>query len=100
MGNGERNILPRPFSSVTLWERPKPRALAPSPAKAGEGWGGVPFGSARTMATPSQSPPVVAGEGAGPAPNPALASTMICIHPAHALHCPACRSDEHTSELQ
>src|SRR3546814_7765215 len=35
MGNGERNMLPRPFSSVTLWERPKPRASAPSPAKAG-----------------------------------------------------------------
>src|SRR3546814_9837646 len=72
MGNGERNMLPRPFSSVTLWERPKPRASAPSPAKAGgeaarlrtigsranertpavlagrTGWGGVPFGSART----------------------------------------------------
>src|SRR3546814_2424680 len=88
MGNGERNMLPRPFSSVTLWERPKPRASAPSPAKAGgeaarlrtigsranertpavlagrTGWGGVPFGSVRAVSTPSQPPPAFAGGGA------------------------------------
>src|SRR3546814_4874090 len=81
MGNGERNRLPRPCSVVTLWERPKPRAFAPSPAKAGgeaarlrtigsranertpavlagrTGWGGVPFGSVRAVSTPSQTPP-------------------------------------------
>src|SRR3546814_12317007 len=34
------------------------------------GWGGVPLGSARTVATPSQPPPAFAGEGhfIGPAP--------------------------------
>src|SRR3546814_11681212 len=37
---------------------------APSPAKAGEGWGGVSFGSSRSVATPSQPPPAVAGGGA------------------------------------
>src|SRR5690606_21613422 len=39
-------------------------SFAPSPAKAGEGWGGVSFGSARTVGTPSQPPPAVAGGGA------------------------------------
>src|SRR5690606_33074770 len=38
--------------------------FAPSPAKAGEGWGGVPLGSSRTVSTPSQPPPAVAGGGA------------------------------------
>src|SRR5690606_21848334 len=38
--------------------------LAPSPAKAGEGWGGVSPGSARTVGTPSQPPPAFAGGGA------------------------------------
>src|SRR3546814_252607 len=38
--------------------------FAPSPAKAGEGWGGVLSGSRRTVATPSQPPPAVAGGGA------------------------------------
>src|SRR5690606_5787517 len=37
--------------------------FAPSPAKAGEGWGGVSFGSARTVA-PSQPLPAFAGGGA------------------------------------
>src|SRR3546814_16845425 len=64
------------------------KAPAPSPAKAGgeearlrtigsraderppavlagrQGWGGVSFGSARTVGTPSQPPPAVAGGGA------------------------------------
>src|SRR3546814_12435546 len=44
-----------------LQERLRPRAFAPSPAKAGEGWGGVPFGSFRTVGTPSQPPPAFAG---------------------------------------
>src|SRR3546814_14622917 len=30
------------------------------------GWGGVPFGSARTVGTPSQPPPAFAGGGAKP----------------------------------
>src|SRR3546814_2672220 len=37
--------------------------LAPSPAKAGEGWGGVPFGSVRAVGTPSLPPPAFAGGG-------------------------------------
>src|SRR3546814_12084147 len=37
--------------------------LAPSPAKAGEGWGGVPSGSVRTVSTPSQPPLPSQGEG-------------------------------------
>src|SRR3546814_18782751 len=45
-----------------------PRALAPSPAKAGEGWGGVLLGSTRTVSTPSQPPPAFAG--GGPPPDP------------------------------
>src|SRR3546814_19657481 len=36
---------------------------APSPAKAGEGWGGVPFGSVRAVGTPSLPPPAFAGGG-------------------------------------
>src|SRR3546814_11422508 len=71
-----------------LWERRQPRALAPSPAKAGgegarlratgsradertpavlagrTGWGGVSSRSARTVSTPSQPPPAFAGGGA------------------------------------
>src|SRR3546814_10593863 len=62
-----------------LQERLQPRAFAPSPAKAGEGWGGVPFGSFRTVGTPSQPPPAFAGGGA---------------------KSKARRSEEHTSELQ
>src|SRR3546814_115795 len=70
--------------------RLQPRALAPSPAKAGgeaarlrtigsranertpavlagrTGWGGVSSRSARTVGTPSQPSPAVAGGGAGP----------------------------------
>src|SRR3546814_480266 len=38
-------------------------SFAPSPAKAWEGWGGVPLGSARTVGTPSQPPPAFAGGG-------------------------------------
>src|SRR3546814_16135027 len=49
---------------VFMQERLQPRPSAPSPAKAGEGWGGVPFGSARTVGTPSQPPPAFAGGGA------------------------------------
>src|SRR3546814_5229591 len=45
---------------VFMQERLQPRPSAPSPAKAGEGWGGVPFGSARTVGTPSQPPPAFA----------------------------------------
>src|SRR3546814_3482980 len=33
-------------SWLLSWERLQPRALAPSPAKAGEGWGGVSLRSA------------------------------------------------------
>src|SRR3546814_6042472 len=58
-----------------LQERLQPRAFAPSPSKAGEGWGGVSSGSARTVGTPSQPSPAFAGGGAK-------------------------RSEEHTSELQ
>src|SRR3546814_13547710 len=71
-----------------LWERRQPRALAPSPAKAGgegarlratgsradertpavlagrTGWGGVSSRSARTVRPPSQPPPALAGGGA------------------------------------
>src|SRR3546814_14388879 len=71
-----------------LWERRQPRALAPSPAKAGgegarlratgsradertpavlagrSGWGGVSSRSARTVRAPSQPPPSSAGGGA------------------------------------
>src|SRR3546814_7126871 len=39
-------------------------ALPISPAKAGEGWGGVSSGSARTVGIPSQPPPAFAGGGA------------------------------------
>src|SRR3546814_4601566 len=39
-----------------LYERRKPRAVAPSPAKAGEGWGGVSWGTARTHGIPPASP--------------------------------------------
>src|SRR3546814_5910646 len=63
---------------VFMQERLQPRPSAPSPAKAGEGWGGVPFGSARTVGTPSQPPPAFAGGGARARG----------------------RSEEHTSELQ
>src|SRR3546814_13768973 len=38
--------------------------FAPSPAKAGEGWGGVPLGSSRTVATASRPPPAFTGGGA------------------------------------
>jgi YfiH family protein len=40
---------------------------APSPAKAGEGWGGVPSAAPRTVGTPSQPPPAFAGGGVEPA---------------------------------
>src|SRR3546814_3494548 len=56
---------------MAIWERLQPRAFAPYPAKAGEGWGGVPLASPRTDTTLSQPPPAFAG-----------------------------RSEEHTSELQ
>src|SRR3546814_5221478 len=59
---------------MAIWERLQPRAFAPYPAKAGEGWGGVPLASPRTDTTLSQPPPAFAGGGA--------------------------RSEEHTSELQ
>src|SRR3546814_10218850 len=49
--------------------------LAPSPAKAGEGWGGVSFGSARPVGTPSQPPPAVAGGGAKSSRLPPLLQT-------------------------
>src|SRR3546814_16541709 len=46
-----------------LQERLQPRAFAPSPAQAGEDWGGVPFGSFHTVGTPTQPPPAFAGGG-------------------------------------
>src|SRR3546814_6556405 len=53
-------IFPRP----ALAGAAEAASFAPSPAKAGEGWGGVPLGSSRTVNTPSQPPHAVAGAGA------------------------------------
>src|SRR3546814_3854724 len=63
--------------------------FAPSPAKAGEGWGGVLSGSRRTVATPSQPPPAVAGGGAKAKARGFRRSYQSPI-----------RSEEHTSALQ
>src|SRR3546814_10834286 len=76
--------------------------LAPSPAKAGEGWGGVPFGSVRAVGTPSLPPPAFAGGG-----------VMSCVRRlfhqralvpvqrvARVLGGLGVRSEGHTSELQ
>src|SRR3546814_4100994 len=63
--------------------------LAPSPAKAGEGWGGVPSGSVRTVSTPSQPP--LPSQGEGPKQELAAAAAPTGIR---------ARSEEHTSELQ
>src|SRR3546814_946506 len=70
--------------------------FAPSPAKAGEGWGGVLSGSRRTVATPSQPPPAVAGGGAKAKARGFRRSYQSPITAPSSSH----RSEEHTSELQ
>src|SRR3546814_6091278 len=73
--------------------------LAPSPAKAGEGWGGVSFGSARPVGTPSQPPPAVAGGGAKSSRLPPLLQTAQESPGQRSAPPVAERSEEHTSEL-
>src|SRR3546814_20053930 len=92
-----------------LWERRQPRALAPSPAKAGgegarlratgsradertpavlagrTGWGGVSSRSARPVSPPSQPPPDIAGGGAASSAPGSTRSYRIRAgrHPEH-----------------
>src|SRR5690606_14749385 len=49
---GPDAALVPPPRQATTYKRLQPRALASSPATAGEGWGAAPLGSARTVATP------------------------------------------------
>src|SRR3546814_10015261 len=77
--------------------------FAPSPAKAGEGWGGVLSGSRRTVATPSQPPPAVAGGGAKAKARGfrrSYQSPITAPSSSHARRTRCARSEEHTSELQ
>src|SRR3546814_14744906 len=49
---------------VRLWERLQPRAFSPPSCEGRGGLGRGAVGSARTVTTPSQPPPAVAGGGA------------------------------------
>src|SRR3546814_1792887 len=53
-----------PSRALLLQERRKPRALTPSPATAGEGWGGVPLGIASNRGHPLPASPC-RGRGRG-----------------------------------
>src|SRR3546814_3457395 len=62
-GGCDRSLPAVAAASRLLRERLQPLALAPSPAKAGEGWGGVPSGSSEPWAPPPSLPLPSQGEG-------------------------------------